>query len=199
MRWGASLLATAFVAAAVALVASGPATTTRAASDPFTVGCYDGPSATADVAVVAFKGHSGTTAEELCVDLWASESHSHAGVVACVLPSGGLGVFPNDALAGPDEACAALGASLPDEGPAYEGLSAETVRALDRTLAARYEATWSRGETCGDAVVLRALAIEALAEFDAARWRVVDESAGAGTCARPRVEALAGRVVLEGG
>ena len=103
------VLAVAFAVAGV-LAAAGYAgyKLTRPVTPVLTIGCYETDSLDANTAVLASGTHSPVAA---CAGTYASafpDAPRPAGFVACVLPSGSVGVFPSDAG---NDTCKKLGLS----------------------------------------------------------------------------------------
>jgi hypothetical protein len=102
------VLAAAFAVAGILAAAAyaGYALTHGATPVP-TIGCYESDSLDANTTVLTSGIHSPVAA---CAGTWASafpDSQPPASFAACVLPSGSIGVFPNDS----GDACKSLGLS----------------------------------------------------------------------------------------
>lgn len=186
------------IAAGASLIASGQSVTFRPTSDPFSVGCYDTLNQQADTMVLGFKEKSGMAAAGICAQEWAAQGHPVGeNLVTCVVNGGGLGVFPNSSGLSAEDACASIGAAVPENGRPYGGFSAEEIRAFDRELATRYEATWNAGSTCRSVDVLHRVANEVIARSASPSWSVLDlTSSGGRRCATFTIDALGAKVIL---
>jgi hypothetical protein len=183
----------------VTLMAGASYLASRPTSDPFSVGCYDGLDQQADTMILAFKGNGSLGAAGICAKEWQAQGHEVSqNLVTCVVTGGGLGVFPNSSGMRPEDACASIGASIPEGGTPYGGLSAEQVRALDQEIASRYEATWNAsGLTCRGADVLQRVITNAIKATGATAWKIEDVTSASGhNCATFTIDSLGARVLM---
>jgi hypothetical protein len=193
------LLTTVMIAGGVVSLAGGPAMTSRSTSDPFTVGCYDTLSQQADTMVLAFKGNGNLDAASICAKEWQAQGHPVSpNLATCVVTGGGLGVFQNPSGMNVEDACASIGASVPEGGTPYGGLSAEEVRAFDRAIASRYEATWDpSGPTCRGVGVLRRVVDSTISAKATGSWSGQDLTTASGDhCATFTIDALKAKVIM---
>lgn len=157
------------------LAAAGYALRSEPTSEPFTVGCYSAASQEADTTILRWE--RGKTPAEVCLsepEAWGSDIPRH--VVTCVTGGGGTGVFPNPNQLDAEEACAAIGAAVPDEGPHYGGLTAGEVREMSHDLGTRTEVLNDPDARaiCYPADTLRREVERFFRERDLTQWTVKD-------------------------
>lgn len=198
--WGKAILLIALMGSTAVLVASGPSVTYRSTSNPFSVGCYDGLDQSAATTIIAITSASeGLSAAEVCAREWREvQKHDVSeNLATCVVDGGGTGVFPAPWGLSNEEACAAIGAAMPQYGAVYGGLSANEVRALSRYIGDRYTATWPSGKTCRGAGFLDNVATDALQDHGLNAWTVTNATTDAGQrCAHFEIDPLEARVTL---
>jgi len=173
-------------AAAVASVAAAAILTGAPTINPLSVGCYQTASQEADTAIVTLDpGQEAAGPVGACATVWPSAFGEPVpeNLVACVVPGGGLGVFPTAAGLAPADACNAIGTQPAIDGD-YAGLTGTDVRALDAQLRAQYEDILNRQGCVGSTQL--ATDLQAIAgDFGATQWTVVDRSIRSDTWTTP--------------
>ncbi|WP_439679331.1 hypothetical protein [Embleya sp. MST-111070] len=156
------------------------------------------------------------TPEEACAAVWdamtdtartylPADSPEHTAarpaappLVACTRKGehNGLWTMPKPTGVGPQDACAALGMTRPDDDARYGGATVDQVRRLNRLLPG-----WATGERCSNLAGARARVERALAEVGITSWRIRTEiEPGADPSAVfPMVEPERAAVVLRNG
>ncbi len=125
---------------------------TRGASKPLTIGCYAAPSLTADTAVIAADDRSPV---EACRALWqqgALGPTPPGELRACILPSGAIGVFPNQRRGGDVCQRLALAPAAEQQPP-----PADAIVELKNTLVERFLAAGCLSQQDADTIVRREL------------------------------------------
>lgn len=148
------------VGAAAAAAAAAAFVTTREPAHTVSVGCYASASLDADTAVVALDDRTPT---EACTAAWREGAIGEGAVPplqACVLPSGGIGVFPGGAPA----VCRRLGN---DAAPAPSSPTTGDTAELRQALAAADKET-----SCFEPDVARDIARRELRHLGLHDWRV---------------------------
>lgn len=175
-----TVVAAASVAAAVVLAS-------RPTTNPLTVGCYQTPSQEANTAVIALDPDR----EDLgpvgaCSLAWPSAFGEPAPdhLVACVVTSGGLGVFPTGPGLSPSDACNAIGVAPAGEGD-YSGLTGAEVRELNSQLRARHKDLQGVGDGCVGADQLATESESVLNSAGAIEWEVIDGTIESDTWTTP--------------
>lgn len=159
------------------LAAAGYALRSEPTSEPFSVGCYSELRQDADTTILRWE--DGLTPAEVCLserDAWGDSTPTH--VVTCITNGGGTGVFPNPAELPAADACASIGAAVPDEGPHYGGLTAAEVRDLSHDLGRRTETLNdpTAKEICYPNETLRREVEAFLLERNLSEWSVRDHT-----------------------
>jgi hypothetical protein len=205
MSWRVVLLCGMVLLAAALFTGARPSASYRATSDVFTVGCYDELSQHANTTVVPIDSSLG--AEGTCSVEWQAQGAPvPAGVVTCVVSGGGTGVFPNESGMSAADACTSIGASLPDDGAHYGGLTAQEVRTMFENLGTLTEGL-DRGagpdHVCYPAPVIRMKITKYLSDSGLTSWRVRDATTAAAPpsvdgvpCADLTVDELAAELIL---
>ena len=164
----------AVVAVAVGLAVLGAAAAawvaTRRPTHTLSVGCYAQASLDANTYVISAREGQ---AVEACRELWTTGTFgapSSPPLVACVLPSGAVGVFPGDV-----STCAQLRRPPAPTAPPNTNttLASDRVRVLQERLVAAYNAT-----DCLDVDAAGKLAFGLLAELELIDWAVTPGRGG---------------------
>lgn len=145
------------------------------ATQSLSVGCYEKASLQADTAVM---GADGRNPVDTCAEIWPNAYGGPApDLVACVLESGTVGVFPGSG----EETCAGLGlVMLSGEYPS--GANAETIALRDRLVERLAD------EACLGFEAARTIALEELAALGLVEWQIEEGGGFAGegfSAARP--------------
>lgn len=188
------------LAAAFALLASVAAVyvTTRQTTNPLSVGCYETLSLDGNTAIVGLETPSNElSAAARCASMWESAFGTSApsNLVTCVVPEGGLGVFPNAEVSDPGDVCSSIGASEPTEG-SYAGASADQVRQWASDVGLAYDK--AAGESgCVSRGQLRSLISDSFSRAGFSEWTVTSVgSASKQVCASYSIDAMAGAVII---
>lgn len=188
------------LAAAVVLLAGVAAVyvTTRQTTNPLSVGCYETLSLEANTAVLGLEAASDELSPAArCASQWqpAFGTTAPSNLVTCVVPEGGLGVFPNAQIADPGAACSSIGASGPSEG-SYAGASAHQVRQWASDVGAAYEEGAGQSQ-CISQDRLREIVIDSYKRPGFSEWTVsFDGSTSNKRCASYSIDAMEGAVII---
>ncbi|HEV2809909.1 MAG TPA: hypothetical protein VGV93_05875 [Acidimicrobiales bacterium] len=163
------------VGATLVLAAAGYAITQSDATQPLNIGCYEEANLQSATFVVAADGRPPT---EVCAEMWPDGAGSPAPeLVACVLESGAVGVFPGTG----DQTCNRLGlATLVDE---YPSDANRDVLVLREALVDRF-----KEEPCLERDAAHRVVQEELDDLGLSDWRIEDGAGIAGegfSSARP--------------
>ena len=159
------------------LAAAGYAIRSEPTSEPFSVGCYNELAQDADTTILRWE--EDMTPAEVCLSeraAWGDSTPTH--VVTCVTNGGATGVFPNPEELSAADACASIGAAVPDDGASYGGLTAAQVRDLSQELGRRTQPLNDPGakEICYPNETLRREVEAFLRQRDLSEWTVTDKT-----------------------